>query len=79
VHAVHRESDEGRGLPSPAHLEYNSNMIDALVLKALVTGLLTGAIFAVLNLPIPAPSALAGVLGIVGIFLGYVLVTYFRG
>jgi XapX domain-containing protein len=54
-------------------------MIDALVLKALVTGLLTGAIFAVLNLPIPAPSALAGVLGIVGIFLGYVLVTYFRG
>ena len=46
----------------------------ALSVLALLTGLLTGGIFAVLEAPIPAPPNLAGVLGIVGIYLGYVLV-----
>jgi XapX domain-containing protein len=44
---------------------------------ALVTGLLTGAVFRFLNVPIPAPPKLAGVLGIVGIYLGYVVVDHF--
>lgn len=44
---------------------------------ALVTGLLAGAIFRFLQVPIPAPPNLAGVLGIVGIFLGYQLIEYF--
>ncbi|MFW6018832.1 MAG: XapX domain-containing protein [Halapricum sp.] len=38
---------------------------------ALLTGLIAGAAFGFLNVPIPAPPNLAGVLGIVGIFLGY--------
>lgn len=43
-------------------------------LLALGTGLLAGALFAFFNVPIPAPPELAGVLGIVGIFLGYQLI-----
>ncbi len=43
-----------------------------LVLSFL-TGFVVGAIFRVLKLPIPAPQDLAGILGIVGIFAGYVL------
>jgi XapX domain-containing protein len=44
---------------------------------ALVTGLLAGAFFRFLQVPIPAPPTIAGILGIVGIFLGYQLVEYF--
>lgn len=46
-------------------------------LLALVTGLIAGAVFALLNVPIPAPPELAGIMGIVGIFLGYKLILYF--
>ncbi len=45
-----------------------------LIVLALVTGLLTGAFFALLDIPIPAPPELPGLLGIVGIYLGYQLV-----
>ena len=41
---------------------------------ALVTGTLTGALFAFLEVPIPAPPNVAGVLGIVGIYVGFKLV-----
>lgn len=41
---------------------------------ALLTGLLTGALFSYLQIPIPAPPNVAGILGIVGIYLGYKLV-----
>ncbi len=41
------------------------------VVLSLVTGLGAGVLFAVLRLPVPAPSTLAGVAGIVGLFLGY--------
>jgi len=44
---------------------------------ALVTGFLTGAVFRFLNVPIPAPPNVAGVLGIVGIYLGYVVLDRF--
>jgi XapX domain-containing protein len=43
---------------------------------ALCTGLLTGAAFRFLGVPIPAPPNVPGVLGIVGIYLGYVLIEY---
>ncbi len=46
-------------------------------LEALAVGLVVGFLFARLNLPIPAPPALAGVLGIVGIYLGYKLAGLF--
>ncbi|WP_079528335.1 XapX domain-containing protein [Halobacillus hunanensis] len=41
------------------------------VLFALLTGFVVGIIFAAFKLPIPAPPALAGVAGIVGIYLGF--------
>ncbi|WP_247000014.1 XapX domain-containing protein [Halosolutus gelatinilyticus] len=48
-----------------------------ITVLALVTGLLTGALFRFLNVPIPAPPELPGVMGIVGIFVGYKLIDYF--
>ncbi|MBP2252896.1 MULTISPECIES: XapX domain-containing protein [Halobacteriales] len=45
-------------------------MASQLVL-ALLTGIFAGALFSVIQIPIPAPPNLPGVLGIVGIFLGY--------
>jgi len=45
-------------------------MASQLVL-ALLTGTFAGALFSVIQIPIPAPPNLPGVLGIVGIFLGY--------
>lgn len=41
---------------------------------ALLTGILLGAVFAYIQVPIPAPPELPGVLGIVGIYVGYKLV-----
>ncbi|RFB17242.1 DUF1427 family protein [Bacillus sp. HNG] len=43
------------------------------VILALVSGLIVGFLFALLKLPIPAPPALAGVTGIIGIYLGFKL------
>ncbi|WP_017756643.1 XapX domain-containing protein [Calidifontibacillus oryziterrae] len=43
------------------------------VLLSLVTGAIVGFLFAFLRLPIPAPPALAGIVGIVGIYLGFKL------
>jgi len=40
-------------------------------LLALLTGSLVGAVFSFFNLPIPAPPALPGIAGIVGIYLGF--------
>jgi XapX domain-containing protein len=41
------------------------------VVIALITGFIVGFIFAFLKLPIPAPPALAGISGIIGIYLGF--------
>lgn len=52
-------------------------MVDVtLSALALLTGLVTGAVFAALEVPIPAPPELPGVLGIVGIYAGYRLVQW---
>ncbi len=42
-------------------------------LKALLAGLIVGVLFAAIKLPIPAPSAFIGIIGIIGIYLGFVL------
>jgi XapX domain-containing protein len=42
-----------------------------LILLSLITGALVGFVFALLKLPIPAPPALPGIMGIVGIYLGF--------
>lgn len=44
---------------------------------ALLTGFLAGAAFALVGVPIPAPPTITGVLGIVGIYLGFRSVEYF--
>ncbi|XEC92526.1 XapX domain-containing protein [Paenibacillus tarimensis] len=41
---------------------------------AFIVGLAVGCIFKLLRLPLPAPPVLPGVLGIVGIYLGGMLV-----
>ncbi|WP_049926016.1 XapX domain-containing protein [Halopiger goleimassiliensis] len=46
-----------------------------LVVLGLLTGGITGAFFALFDVPIPAPPELPGLMGIVGIYLGYKLVT----
>ena len=45
---------------------------------ALITGIFLGVVFSLFNLPIPAPQTLAGILGIVGIFVGYSLIQLIR-
>lgn len=42
-------------------------------LLAAVSGLIVGGLFSFLNLPIPAPPTLSGVMGIVGIYIGFML------
>ncbi len=51
-------------------------MSTQLTLLALVTGLVTGGLFRFLHIPIPAPPELPGLMGIVGIYLGYRLLDH---
>lgn len=46
----------------------------ALVAAAMATGIVTGAVFNAAGVPIPAPPNVAGIMGIVGVFLGYKLI-----
>ncbi len=43
-------------------------------LMALSTGFAVGAVFAFFKLDVPAPTVLPGIMGILGIFLGYIVV-----
>lgn len=42
-----------------------------IILLSLLTGFIVGVLFTALKLPLPAPNMLAGVMGILGIYLGY--------
>ena len=44
-----------------------------------ISGLSFGGIFAFFKLPIPAPNTFSGLLGIIGLFVGYMLVQRFLG
>jgi len=46
-----------------------------VVLYSLLTGVAVGLLFGFLKLPIPAPSTLAGMFGIMGIFIGFLIAT----
>ncbi|MFC4077282.1 XapX domain-containing protein [Salinithrix halophila] len=50
-----------------------------IYLLSLLTGGMVGLFFALLRLPIPAPPALSGILGIFGIYLGYKVVEWAGG
>ncbi|NLJ99702.1 MAG: XapX domain-containing protein [Clostridia bacterium] len=43
------------------------------VILSLFTGVFAGFLFSMLKLPIPAPATFAGVMGIVGLFLGFLM------
>ena len=47
-----------------------------LTVAATLVGVLVGALFAFLRVPIPAPPELPGVMAIVGIYLGFRLIGY---
>ena len=47
------------------------------IILSLSTGISLGAIFAFLKLPIPAPNTISGLFGIIGIFVGYMLINHF--
>ncbi|MEH7072509.1 XapX domain-containing protein [Neobacillus drentensis] len=46
------------------------------VVLALIAGLLVGMLFKFLKLPIPAPPVLSGVMGIVGVYLGSIILDW---
>lgn len=43
------------------------------IILACISGFAMGMVFAFFKLPVPAPPTLAGVMGIVGVFLGFVV------
>lgn len=43
---------------------------------ALTTGVVVGALFSLLDAPLPAPPTLAGVTGIFGLYVGFKLVEH---
>lgn len=53
----------------PEHVYIGRNEI-----VALVVGLVTGTLYSWLNLPIPAPNVLGGILAIIFTYVGYLIV-----
>ncbi len=47
------------------------------ILYTTLTGTAVGAIFSILKLPIPAPPVFAGLMGIVGLWIGFAVVQRF--
>ncbi len=48
------------------------------LLQAFIVGMLLGGIFTLLKLPMPAPVQFGGIVGILGVYTGYVIVTYYE-
>jgi XapX domain-containing protein len=47
------------------------------IIFSILTGFGCGVIFAAFKLPVPAPPVFAGVAGIIGLWLGYDVITRF--
>ena len=45
------------------------------IIMTTLVGAMVGGIFSAFKLPIPAPPVFAGLMGIVGLWIGYALVT----
>lgn len=45
------------------------------IVLSFITGAVLGAVFTLIRLPIPAPPTLAGIAGIVGVYVGYIITT----
>lgn len=57
----------------PEHVYIGRNEI-----VALIVGLITGALYTWLDLPIPAPNVFGGILAIIFTYAGYLIVQMFR-
>jgi XapX domain-containing protein len=44
------------------------------IILSLITGSICGVVFAILKLPVPAPPMISGLMGILGLWLGYKLI-----
>lgn len=42
---------------------------------SLLAGIILGVVFSLLKLPLPAPNHINGIIGILGVFLGYMLIS----
>lgn len=47
-----------------------------LIAKAVIVGVVVGALCTRLDLPLPAPNSFVGIAGIIGIYSGYVITNY---
>jgi XapX domain-containing protein len=45
------------------------------IILSLLTGAMCGAVFAAFKLPVPAPPVISGLIGILGLWIGYKLVS----
>jgi len=61
--------------PGPAEYVY----IGRTEVVATIVGLVTGALYSWLDLPIPAPNVFGGILAIIFTFIGYVIIQKSRG
>ncbi len=48
------------------------------IFLSLLAGLICGIVFALTKLPIPAPGNIAGIVGILGIFIGYGIINLIK-
>jgi XapX domain-containing protein len=46
--------------------------------KSLIAGAVCGVVFSLAGLPIPAPPVFSGVVGIIGVFVGYKIILQFK-
>lgn len=46
------------------------------IIMSVIAGMIIGIVFKGLKLPLPAPPVLAGVMGIVGVYLGGIVATH---
>ena len=58
-----------------------NDLIDSLemvsAIKAGLLGAIIGGVFSILKFKPPAPETLTGIMGIIGIFLGWNIISYF--
>jgi len=52
---------------------FNIKMKD--IIMSIITGFGCGVVFAAFKLPVPAPPVFAGVAGIIGLWIGFTLIT----
>ena len=48
------------------------------IIKALGVGVVCGIIFTLFKLPLPAPPVFAGIVWIIGIFVGFLIIEWIR-